>query len=121
LVIIIQFGQNKQFCETGNIRFESRPSGSKHLQQDDIDFIRFLKTHRPSMSTGELYTHLNEFGNVVSGTSYSGVRRVLKYHMDDGEWSWKRLTHSVQEKYTAANLAYCQEFINYVHTIDPHD
>ena len=73
------------------------------------------------MSTGEVYKHLNEFGsNVVGGTSYSGERRVLKYHMDDGEWSWKRLTHSVQEKFTAANLIYCQEFVNYVHTIDPH-
>ena len=34
----------KQFFETGSTRYESHAAGSKHLQQDDLDFIRFLKT-----------------------------------------------------------------------------
>lgn len=110
----------KVFCGTGSIRLESQASGSKHLQQDDIDFIRFLKTSRPSMSTGEVYKHLNEFGNVAGGTSYAGICQALKYHMNDGEWTWKRLTQPVAEKFTAANLIYCQEFVNYVHTLDPY-
>ena len=111
----------KLFCETGSVDNYKRCSGgSRHLQQDDIDFIRFLKTSRASMSTGEIYKHLSEFGNIAGGTSFTAIQRALKCHMNDGKWTWKRLTKPLAEKFSADNLAYCQEFVNYVYTLDPH-
>ena len=79
----------KQFFETGSTRYESHAAGSKHLQQDDLDFIQFLKTSRASMATGEVYRYVNEFCNVASGTSNAAIQRALRNHLWDGRWTWK--------------------------------
>jgi transposase len=63
---------------------------------------------------------LQEFANVVGGTSYAGINRALKNQMNDGRWTWKRLTQPVAEKFTPSNLRYCQDFINYIYNINPH-
>ena len=34
----------KEFCESGTTKFQGQAGGSKHLQPDDIELIRFLKT-----------------------------------------------------------------------------
>ena len=51
----------KQFCETGSTCYESHAAGSKHLQQDDLNFMQLLKISRASMATGEVYRYVNEF------------------------------------------------------------
>ena len=55
----------KQFCESGTAKFQGQAGGSKHLQPDDIELLRFWKTSRASVPTGELYKHLNDFCNVA--------------------------------------------------------
>lgn len=109
----------KQFCETGSTSFESHAGGSKHLQPDDIELIRFLKTSRAYMATGELYKYVNDFCNVAGGTSNVAIHRAL-HGMNDGQWTWKKLTRPVAEKFSPENLNYCQEFVNYVYTVDPY-
>ena len=71
----------KQFFETVSTRYESHAAGSKHLQQDDLDFIRFLKTSRAAMATGEVYRYVNEFCNAASGTSNAAIQRALRKHL----------------------------------------
>ena len=110
----------KQFFETGSMRYESHSAGSKHLQQDDFDFIRFLKISRASMATGEVYWCVNEFCNVAGGTSNAAIQRALRNHMTDGRWTWKRLTQPVAEKFSPENVNYCQQFVNYIYTVDPY-
>ena len=110
----------KQFFETGSTRYESHASESKHLQQDDLDFIRFLKISRASMATGEVYRYVNEFCNVAGGTSNAAIQRALRNHMTDGRWTWKRLTQPVAEKFSPENVHYCQQFVNYIYTVDPY-
>ena len=79
----------KQFCESGTTKFQSWPGGSKHLEPDDIELLRFLKTSRASIPTVEPYTHVNLFCNVASGTSLAAIHRALQKDMNDGKWTWK--------------------------------
>ena len=34
--------------------------------------------------------------------------------------TWKRMVTPSEEKFTEQNIQYCQEFLNYIATIDPH-
>ena len=67
----------KQFCEFCTTKLQGQAGGSTHLQPDDIELLRFLKTSRASMPTGELYEHVNDFCNVASGTSLAAIHRSL--------------------------------------------
>lgn len=109
----------KLLCETGDIKRASRSGGVQHLQQDDIEFVQFLKTDRPSMAIGEVLDKVNQFCNVHGGTSKSSLQRTITDKMNDGKWSWKKLVRPHAEKFTAANVQYCQQYLNYIHTINP--
>ena len=67
----------KQFCEPGTMKFQRQAGGSKHLLPDDIELLRFLKTSRASMPTGERYKHVNDFCNVASGISLAAIHKAL--------------------------------------------
>ena len=72
------------------------------------------------MPTGEPYKHVNDFCNVAGGTSLAAIHRALQKGMNDGKWTWKKLTQPVAEKFSPENLNYCQEFVNYIYTVDPN-
>ena len=110
----------KHLCEEGDEKVKSQAAGVKHLQPNDIQFIRFLKTSRPSMTTGEVHKHVNEHCNVSGDTSKSAIHRVLRNEMGDGKWTWKKLTRPVAEKFTPNNLDYCQDFVDYISSVDPY-
>ena len=67
----------KQFCEFCKTKLQGQAGGSTHLQPDDIELLRFLKTSGASMPTGELYKHVNDFCNVAGGTSLAAIHRSL--------------------------------------------
>ena len=71
------------------------------------------------MSAGELLKDVNEFCDVPGGISKTALGRALKQDMADGEWTWKRLTRPVAGKFTGANLNYCQEYLDYIKTVNP--
>jgi transposase len=111
----------KHFCDSGELKNEQHTTSRvKHLQQDDIQFIRFLKTQRPSMTTGELYKHVDEFCNVPGGISTTSIRRTVQNDMDEKKWTWKKMTTPVAEKFTPQNIHYCQNFLDYVSSVDPY-
>ena len=104
----------KQFFETGSMRYESHAAGSKQLQQDDLDFIRFLKTSRA-------YRYVNEFCNVASRTSNAAIngRFEITGGMEDG---LGRDSHSLLQRNLALkkiNVHYCLN--NYIYTVDPYN
>ncbi|XP_068761267.1 uncharacterized protein [Montipora capricornis] len=72
------------------------------------------------MATGELYKHVNDLCNVAGGTSLAAIHRALQKDMNDAKWTWKKLTQPVAEKFSPENLNYCQEFVNYIYTVDPY-
>ena len=86
------------------------------VQPDDIELLRFLKTSRASVSTSEPYKHVNDFCNVAGGTSLAAIHRALQKDMNDGKWTWKKLTYPVAEKFSPENLNHFQEFVNYICT-----
>ena len=86
----------KQFCESGTTKFQSQAGGSKHLQPDDFELIQFLKTFQTSsIRKGELYKHVNDFCIVAGVTSLAAIHRRLQKDMNDGKWTWKKLTQPV--------------------------
>jgi len=74
----------KQFCEFGTTKFQSHAGGSKHIQPEDIELIRFLKTSRASITMGELNKFVNQFCNVAGGTSLAAIHRTVQNDMNDG-------------------------------------
>ena len=62
--------------------FQSYCAGTKHLQPDDKEFMRLLKTVRPSMTSGELYRYVNDFFNVAGGTSKAAIQRSVQNDFD---------------------------------------
>ncbi|XP_078382244.1 uncharacterized protein LOC144664917 [Oculina patagonica] len=111
----------KDLVDNGNAGITERhTAGVKHIQQDDVDFIRFLKTDRASMTIGELHKHISEHCDIPGGTSNSAIQRELR-NMTDGKWTWKKLTRPVAEKFTPENLNYCHwDYVNYISTVDPY-
>lgn len=111
----------KTFYTTGEFkRPKPSSSGVKHLMSDDLEFIKFLKTNQPSMTTGELIKNVNEYCALPIGTSKPAINRAVLNYMQEGKWSWKRMVRPAGEKFTPENIQYCQEFLNYISTIDPH-
>ena len=72
------------------------------------------------MATGELTKNVNDFCTLPAGTSKTAVNRAVLNHMRAGKWSWKRMARPAGAKFTPENIHYCQEFLNYISTVDPH-
>ena len=111
----------KTFHTTGEFK-RPKPcsSGVKHLQPEDLEFIEVLKTNRPSMTSGELLRNVNDYCELPIGTSEPAINRAVLNHMQQGKWSWKRMVRPSAEKLTPENIQYCQEFLNYITTVNPH-
>ncbi|CAB4023457.1 Ankyrin repeat domain-containing 34B [Paramuricea clavata] len=109
-----------QFCKSGQLKpKKSCASGVKHLKPEDVDFIEFLKTDKPSMSSGDLLKEVKRHCVIPEGTSREAINRAVRNFMHDGKWSRKVMCRPAAEKFTPENIAYCQEYLNYVSTVDP--
>ena len=109
------------FCVSGEIkRPKSCASGVKHLKPEDLEFIKFLKTDKPSMTSGELLKEVTEHCFIPGGISKETLNRTVRNHMGDGKWTWKRMVRPAAEKFTQQNIEYCQEFLDYISTVDPY-
>lgn len=108
------------FCSTGtHEQQQTQASGVKSLQTDDIKFIELLKTDKPSLTSGELLKEINEYCLIPGGTNELTVNRAVRKWMHEGQWSRKRMVRPAAEKFTPANIAYCQAYLDYISTIDP--
>ncbi len=111
----------RTFCESGDVkRPKSCASGVKHLKPEDLQFIKFLKMDKPSMTSGELLNEVTEHCFIPGGISKETLNRAVRNYMDDGKWSWKRMIRPAAEKFTQQNIEYCQAFLDYISTVDPY-
>lgn len=111
----------KKFCSSGLVkRTKTCASGVKSLKQEDVEFIKFLKTDKASMTSGELLKEVTEHCFIPGRISKETINRAVRNYMDNGKWSWKRMVRPSAEKFTQQNIEYCQEFVDYISTVDPY-
>ena len=111
----------KPFCESGEVkRHEFCASGVRLLKPEDMQLIKLLKMDRPSMTSGELLNEVTEHCFIPGGISKQTLNRAVRNYMNDRKWSWKRMIRHAAEKFTQQNIEYCQAFLDYISTVDPH-
>ena len=82
--------------------------------------LETLKNTKGSISLGELYLVLEDFGDIRREISISTISRAIKSRLLSGQcYTRKRITHVAQERFTDENMLYTQIFINYLSSKDP--
>ena len=76
-------------------------AGVTILQTHDLDFIKLLKTSKPS---GELLNEVNEYCDIPGRVSTVTINRAVRNCMHKGKWSRKRMTRPAAEKFTDDNI-----------------
>ena len=90
------------------------------LTAGDLELIETLKNTKGSISLGELYSVLEDFGDIGGEISISTISRAIKSRLLSGQrFTRKRITHVAQERFTDENMLYTQIFINYLSSKDP--
>ena len=77
---------------------------------------------KPSISYSEIEDKLLEFGDLPrGGTSKSALSNAVRRRMPCGEkFTYKKMTHVAQERFTVQNMAYTQMFVDYLHSKNPY-
>ena len=112
----------KQFCETNSLSPLKNGGGNKSgLSEGDLQLIEVVNP-QPSTTYAELADILLEVGDIPrGGTSKTALSNAVRHRMPSQEnFSYKKITHVAQERFTIQNMAYTQIFIDYLHTKDPY-
>lgn len=110
-----------QNVETGSL--EARWKGGNnppHLQEQDLELIEGLKSIKPSLPYAKLLEAVNRHCFIPGGTSKSAIGRTVQYRLDGGPRTWKRLSRATCDKFTQENTDYCQDFLNFMSSVDPY-
>ena len=107
----------KKYLLSGSVisKDTSQKRGRRALQEEDIEFIHFLKVEEPTMQNIEIRDNLFEYSNVTK-ISESTISRIIS---KDLNMSYKRLTAYHPNKFVDRNLEYTQQFIDFVFAQDP--
>ena len=100
----------KQFCETNSLSPLKNGGGNKSgLSEGDLQLI-VVKRHKPSTTYAELADILLEVGDIPrGGTSKTALSNAVRHRMPSQEnFSYKKITHVAQERFTIQNMAYTQ-------------
>ena len=87
------------------------------LQYADLEYIKCLKTERPSLTHAEVRDKLKENANF--SIDVSTVCRAVKRKLDPDEWTRKRLVTPAGERFMDRNMAYTQVFIDVLNNVNP--
>ena len=90
------------------------------LQYADLEYIKCLKTERPSLTHAEVRDKLEENANI--SIDISTVCKAVKRKLDPVEWTRKRLVTLAGERFTDRNMAYIgptQVFIDVLNNVNP--
>ncbi len=111
----------RQYCETGNFQPKHGGGNRRSLSDGDIQLIEVLKTQKPSITYSEIMECLYEFGDLPEGsTSTTSLCNAVRYKLPSGQFSFKKITAVAQERFTIANMAYTQLFVDYLYEKDPY-
>ena len=101
------------------IRALQQAIGNKsQLEPPDLELISILKNDRPSMTHKEVKEHLEQ--HTTTNASVSAIGRSVRRRLTEGEMTWKKMIRPAAEKFTQANIEYCQIFINFMNSLDTH-
>lgn len=110
----------REFCQRR--RINPLPKGGDHsrkLSDGDLELIELLKRVKGSTQLSEIYSVLEEVGDVES-ISLSSISRAIKSKLLSGkQYSRKKITHVAKQRFTDENIVYTQLFINYLAAKDP--
>ncbi|XP_028395745.1 uncharacterized protein LOC114519771 [Dendronephthya gigantea] len=111
----------RRFCESNSEDPIQRGGDfSSKLTPGDLELIETLTKIRGSISLRELYSVLDELGDVGGDISLSSISRAIKRKLLSGHsYSRKRITHVARERFTPENMLYTQLFVNYLSSKDP--
>lgn len=91
-----------------------------HLAPGDCAFFELLKKDSPSMPYKKIHDAVKQYCNVLGDTSVSAIGRAVRKRMSSGPMSWKRTSNRPTYKLSPENINYCQDFLNYMSTVDPY-
>lgn len=107
------------FCKMGRLEYYRSVRGLKSpLEQPELEFVRILKENRPSMPYKEIKENVERF--TACNPSISAIGRAVRTRLSTGIMTWKRMIRPSAEKFTPENIEYCQMYINFMNTLDPH-
>ena len=94
---------------------------SSKLSDGDLELVELLKTRKGSTQLNEIYSVLEDVGDIEGSISFSTISRAIKSKLLSGgkKYTRKRITHVVTERFTDTNMIYMQFFINYLSSKDP--
>ena len=102
-----------QFCEKKSFSPLKTSDGNRSsLSDGDLQLIEVPKRHKPSTTYSEIENILVEVGDLPTG-----VRGRLP---SAENFTYKKIMHVAQERFTIQNMAYTQIFIDYLHSKDPY-
>ena len=111
----------KNFCDSAQVN-PDRKGGDRcsKLSEGDLELIEILKTVKGSIQLKEIYSVLEEIGDVES-ISLSSISRAVKCKLLSGKhYTRKRITHVAAERYTRENMMYtlsCSSTIYHLKTL----
>lgn len=110
----------KQFCDTYDEMPLSRGGDfNKKLDDGDLELIEVLKMANGSISLKELYSELEQFGNVGGNITISSISRAIKSRLLSGKrYTRKKISRVATERFTYSNMLYTQIFIDYLSSKD---
>lgn len=89
-------------------------SGRRIVKQEHVDFIHSLKKEDPTMYRRTIKDKLQEF-STIENISLSTISSVLT---KDLNMTFKKVTRVNKNRFTDDNMAYTQEFIDWISTKD---
>ena len=107
------------FCQTGKLEPHRPVCGLKSpLEEPELELVRILKENRPSMTYNEIKENVERF--TTSNPSIAAIGRAVRTRLSTGIMTWKKMIRPAAEKFTPENIEYCQMYVHFMNTLDPH-
>ena len=111
----------EKFVNSGSVSPRKRVSGNpRKLGVGELQLVEAIKMQKPSISYKLVKNNLEQHANILGGTSISAVGQAVRSCMTQGLWTWKRMSRTVKNKFSAPNVNYSQDYLNFISQIDPH-
>jgi hypothetical protein len=111
-----------QYCN--HYTLEGKKAGGDRrskLKSEDLELIELMKKYKGSVSLKEIYSTMEELGNIHGDISFSSISRALKSRMESGKtYTRKKITHVASQRFAYNNLLYTQIFMDYLSSKNPN-
>ena len=105
----------KRFC----FGKEPKKPVSRHrsVTDQDIDYIKYRKTMKPSLTSAALHADLMQVS--TSNIGPRTVRRAVRSYMSE-PWTRKRIKTMAVERLTLNKLVYTETYMDLLNSVDPY-